>query len=74
MNMKCPRCGSENIDFVANTQSKNRGAGSWFLWLLFGFCTFGIGLIFWFFMALTNKKTITKTRAICKNCGNQWDL
>ena len=72
--MKCPRCGSENIDFVSNTQSKNRGVGSWLMWLLIAFLTFGIGLIFWFFMALTNKKTTTKTRAICKNCGNQWNV
>jgi predicted permease len=72
--IKCPKCGSENVQFIANTQSKNRGLGSWILWIVIAFCTFGIGLIFLFFMALTNKKTTTKTRAICKNCGNQWDI
>lgn len=72
--MNCPRCGGNDIQFISNTQSKNRGCLSWILWLLFAFVTFGIGLIFWFFMALTNKKTLTKTRAVCKNCGNQWDV
>lgn len=72
--MKCPKCGNDNIEFVSNVQSKNRRALSWIGWLLFAFLTFGIGLLFWFFMALTNKKTITKTRAICKNCGHQWDI
>lgn len=72
--MRCPKCGCEHVEFIANTQSKNRGAGSWLFWLFVGFITFGLGWIFWFFMALTNKKTVTKTRAICKNCGHQWDV
>ncbi|MDD4575117.1 MAG: hypothetical protein PHI36_01690 [Bacteroidales bacterium] len=72
--MACPKCGSENISYIANTQSKNRGVGSWLGWLFIAFITCGIGLIFWFFMALTNKKTITKTRCICNKCGHQWDM
>ncbi|MCK9575648.1 MAG: LITAF-like zinc ribbon domain-containing protein [Clostridia bacterium] len=72
--MICPKCSSDKISYVANTISKNRGAGSWLFWILVSFLTCGIGLIFWFFMALTNKKTITKTRAICNNCNHQWDI
>lgn len=72
--MRCPRCKSEKISFISNTQSRNRGLGSWILWLFIAFLTFGIGLIFLFFMALTNKKTTTKTRAVCHNCGHEWDL
>lgn len=72
--MTCKNCGSNDIAIISNTQTKNRSLGSWLLWILFAFCTFGIGLLFLFFMALTNKKTLTKTRAVCKNCGNQWDI
>lgn len=72
--MNCPNCGSENIEFIANTQSKNRSCLSWILMFLLFFFTLGIGLIFWIIMLATNKKTITKTRAICRNCGHQWDV
>lgn len=72
--MVCPRCGGKNITYIGNTQSKNRGCLSWLMWVIIAICTFGIGLIFWFFMALTNKKTITKTRAVCQDCGFQWDV
>lgn len=72
--MECPKCGCKSISYVGNTQSKNRGCGSWIGWLFIAFVTFGIGLLFWFFMVLTNKKTITKTRCICNNCGHQWDM
>lgn len=72
--MRCPKCGSEDIDFIGNTQSKHRSLLSWIFWILIAFCTFGIGLLFLFFMGITNSKTSTKTRAICKKCGNQWDV
>ena len=72
--MNCPKCKSKDIQFIADTQSKNRSAGKWIGWLLLAFFTCGIGLIFWFIMALTNKKTLTKTRAVCRNCGYQWTL
>ncbi len=72
--MKCPRCGSEDIEFISNTYSKNRGCLSWIGWTLLAVFTCGLGFLFLYFMALTNKKTLTKTRAICRNCGNQWDI
>ena len=72
--MHCPKCGSQNIEFISNTQSKNRGLGSWLFWIIIWFVTFGIGFIFWVVMIMTNKKTLTKTRAICRNCGHQWDV
>lgn len=72
--MKCPKCKSQNIEFIANTQSKNRSAASWLFWILVGVVTCGLGWIWLIFMCLTNKKTVTKTRAICKDCGFQWDV
>lgn len=72
--MRCPKCGSEDIHFIGDTQTKQRSLGSWLFWLTIAFCTFGIGLLFLFFMGLTNSKTNTKTRAICKKCGNQWNV
>lgn len=72
--MKCPICGGEKLTFIPNTQTKTRGIASWLTWLLIAFVTFGVGLIFLVFMLATNKKTITTTRAICNNCGHQWDV
>lgn len=72
--MSCPRCGSEQISYLGNTVSKNRSAGSWLGWLLIGFFTFGIGWIFLLIMAITNKKTVTNTRAICHKCSHQWNV
>lgn len=74
LHMRCPRCGSDDIQFLSNTQSQNRGCLSWLFWVIIAFFTFGIGLLFLFFMGLTNKKTLTKTRAVCKKCGNQWEI
>lgn len=72
--MHCPKCGSDDIQFISNTQSKHRSALSWLFWILIAFCTFGIGLLFLYLMGITNSKTVSKTRAVCKNCGNQWNV
>ena len=72
--IRCPKCGGTKISFISNTQSKNRGCLSWIFWFLIIFCTLGVGILFWFFMALTNKKTLTTTRAVCNRCGYQWDI
>ena len=71
--MKCPNCGGENITFIPNTQTKTRGCVSWVLAMVISLITFGIGLIYFIYLLVTNKKTITTTRAICGKCGHQWD-
>ena len=72
--MNCPKCGSDDIQFISDTQTKRRSVLSWLLWILIALCTFGVGLIFLYFMGITNSKTKTRTRAICKKCGNQWNV
>lgn len=76
--IKCPNCGNDDIQFISNVQSKNRGCLSWLFWILIWIfitvITIGIGLIFLVFIVLTNKKTLTRTRAVCKHCGHQWDI
>ena len=71
---RCPKCGHGDIQFISDTQSRNRSVGSWLFWIIIAVLTFGIGLIFLFFMGLTNKKHLTKTRAVCKNCTYQWGV
>lgn len=71
--MKCPNCGGEKITFIPNTQTKTRGCAAWLIAIIISFITFGIGLIYFIYLLATNKKTVTTTRAICNNCGHQWD-
>ncbi|MBQ7224692.1 MAG: LITAF-like zinc ribbon domain-containing protein [Clostridia bacterium] len=72
--MKCPKCGSEEVSFIGDTKSENRGCASWFFWIVLAFFTCGLSLIFWLIMLATNKKTKTDTRCVCNNCGHQWRL
>ncbi|MDY5676829.1 MAG: hypothetical protein SPK63_03465 [Eubacteriales bacterium] len=64
--MHCPKCGSDDIQFISNTQSKHRSALSWLFWILIAFCTFGIGLLFLYFMGITNSKTVPKLEQCVK--------
>lgn len=60
--MKCPKCGSENVNVQAITETKSKtrwGCGCLVSWLAFLF-----------------PKTVSKTHteAICQNCGNRWKV
>ena len=83
----CPKCGSDNINYqaVTNTVSKNARHGcAW--WIFVGWwwipikwiCFTGIAL-FMFILKLcgVRKKkdvTVDRTRAVCQNCGHSWNV
>ena len=77
--MLCKKCGSENINIQAVTETKTKGKGLiyWLFWVWFD-------MIIWIFLfvprliigLLKGKKTISKTykMAICQSCGNSWKV
>ena len=73
--MKCPKCGSENVQVQAVTtvKTKHRGCLGWCLWILLAICTIGLIIII---PLLTNSKTKSKTHseAVCQNCGYRWKV
>jgi len=74
--MVCRKCGSEDIQFIAYTEKTNGGCHGCLTalgWIFIICISLGIGLIFLLFRN-SNKKNITKTRAVCKNCGHQWEI
>lgn len=82
--MKCPKCGSSNINvqMVSESKLKNKHQ-SIFYWLIIGWW---LHLIMWFFFTIPmilgkmfgskNKKLVTKHKsmAVCQNCGYSWKV
>ena len=76
--MKCPKCGSGNVNVQAVTIVKNKRHGL-FYWLCFGWL---FDLLLWLFLFLPRllfqlcKKTkimsSTHSEAVCQNCGHRW--
>lgn len=79
--MKCPRCGSENINAnVINEvrEKKNHGCLWWVLigwwWRLIWFIFFGMWYLL--YRAIKGSTTIVseqKTICVCQNCGHRWE-
>ena len=83
----CDKCGSDNISYQAltNTIIKNK-YHSIIWWLLIGwwwlpvkwifFTGFAIILFILKICGVRRKKTIIidRTKAVCQNCGNTWDV
>jgi Zn finger protein HypA/HybF involved in hydrogenase expression len=78
--MKCPKCGSENVNvqIVTNTKTVPRHGIVW--WICIGCWWVPIK---WFFFTLPalilailpkNKKVVTKEKkmCVCQNCGKSW--
>ncbi len=80
--MVCPKCGSENVNVqaISETQLKNARHGCvW--WLFFGWWWIPIKWIFLFVPALIVKifghkkvklETQHKTMCVCQSCGHGW--
>ncbi|MBQ9562196.1 MAG: hypothetical protein IJU99_01975 [Lachnospiraceae bacterium] len=81
--MKCPKCGSTNVNFqmVSETQLKKKHHSIW--WWLFG--GWIVDACMWIFFTLpmlfvkvfAPKKYKLKTKhmsmAVCQNCGYHWN-
>jgi len=68
--MKCPRCGSANINVVMDTSQKIKNMGC--LWGLgrglLILCTVGL----WLLVPKRIGSTKSKPTALCQNCGNKF--
>ena len=82
--MKCPKCGSENVDIqiVTTSKLKNKHHGLVY-WLCFGWF---IDLMLWIFLTIPRlfvvifgykkQKIVQKQQsmAVCQNCGHNWKV
>ena len=79
--MRCPKCGSENVNIqaVGNTRTKGKGA---LYWLLIGWW---LGILLWVFLTLpmllaklfgSKGKVVTnvESHAVCQQCGYSWKV
>ena len=69
--MNCKKCGSENIQVVQGNSSTH-GKGILFSLGRLVLIVFTCGL--WLLIGKRKGKVKTKTRAVCMNCGNKWDI
>lgn len=78
--MKCPKCGSENVNVQAISIVQNKKHGCLY-WLFIGWW---LEAIMWLFLTLPwliikifkpNKiNTKVKSYAVCQNCGHKWKV
>lgn len=78
--MKCPKCGSEDVNVQAISIVQNKKHGCLY-WLLIGWW---LEAIMWLFLTLPwliikifkpNKiNTKVKSYAVCQNCGHKWKV
>ena len=78
--MKCPKCGSENVNVQAVSIVKNKHHGLVY-WLCFG-CL--IDIFLWICLTVPRLivaifrpkgvKTKVKSYAVCQNCGHKWKV
>lgn len=79
--MRCPHCGSENVNVqvVSNTQTKRKGCLYWILigwWLeLFLWVFLTIPMLFAKLFGSKGKvKTEIESYAVCQKCGHKWKI
>lgn len=72
--MKCPKCGSENVQLVTKTDGeiKKRGCLSICLWIFLALCTCGLILIIPLLRGGSKGKIKTTTSFVCLECGNEF--
>lgn len=81
--MKCPKCGSENVNvqMVSETKLKNKHhsilywivIGWWLHPLMWLFATVPMIIIKIFKPKNYKTKTIHKSMCVCQDCGNSWN-
>lgn len=76
--MICPKCGSENVNSQAVTETTTTGKTKGFGWFksCLGFLLFSVPGILCGLCGMGKGKTKTKTTTrvihVCQNCGNRW--
>ena len=78
--MKCPKCGSENVNVqaVSIVKNKHHGVMYWccFGWLIDIFLWIGFFFFRLFIAIFRPKKVKTKVKsyAVCQECGYKWKV
>lgn len=75
--MKCPKCGSENVNVTTEqTNSRTRTKRTGCLWgigrAMLIMCTCGLWLLVGRRKETGKTAFVNKTVAICQSCGNKW--
>lgn len=76
--VKCPKCGSDNVNVqtVAHVKSKGKGCLYWLLigwWFeFFMWLFFTIPMIIVKIFGRKKTQTKMKTYAVCQHCGHTW--
>ena len=70
--MKCPKCGSENVNVVMDTAQTIKKSGClWSLGRIFlSICTLGL----WLLVPKRVGHTKSKPVALCQNCGKKFNV
>ena len=79
--MKCPKCGSENVNIQAVSIVSNKHHGCLW-WLIVGWWWIPVKWLCFTLPALIVKifgkgkgvKTAIKKKAVCQNCGYMWNV
>lgn len=69
--MKCPKCGSENVQVQTITESRKMGCGTILLYIILACTILGLLVVI---PLLLRRKTDTVTYAVCQNCGHRWKV
>ena len=71
--LKCPHCGSNNVQVQIVSQTKNAGCLTVFLYLFLALTIIGIPIMI-LILLLKGKKTVNNKYYVCQNCGKNFNL
>lgn len=80
--MKCKKCGSENVNVMADHTEKAKGRHGIIYWLFVGWwlhplmwLVATLPMFIWRIIRPNRKtKTVTHTMAVCQDCGYTWEV
>jgi hypothetical protein len=70
--MRCPKCGSENVNVQVVNEVKHRGCLMLLVHIFLIIITFGL----WWIVPILRggARSKTKSYAVCQSCGNRWKV
>jgi predicted RNA-binding Zn-ribbon protein involved in translation (DUF1610 family) len=78
--LKCPKCGSNNISVQVVSITKNKGHSVWY-WLFIGWW---LEMLLWIFLTIPRllialfthgkTKSVVESYAVCQSCGCKWQI